>query len=849
MADWKRFVDAEASSHLQTRLGDAKVFIAVDTSGSAEWDLGGCMNAFESERQFANAVDSNLFASCIALSNYTGTPTLEALVLPQSSRRDQTLQRLLSSDFWCLFTDGEVDDDEVQKLHHAAKRHGALTIPVIILVTGCKPVNEANLSVGMALYANGVDAVFLYKRIGTKHRRTCIYVLHAKGRFAPLRPADSRHNDNAPQFSSESAFWGACTTKAIKVVRAENRFKETPGILMDTATNVAGLTLNVTIDVQKLVVNTNIAQHDLETIPKPRVLNDVALAARTQGNLDDFRKFLDGQRPRNVVVEPRDIYQAGTVISQAAALLRSPGPEQNSDLRKTLREKHHWNRTVYQQDASKQATEALQEAASRNEAIDTALDHLTVVEHSGYGVGIFDLQPSRSQTSTYAHPSNVHISVLDFDAVKYAMQCMMCGEKDALMWLAVKQLDDRTVRTNCSQMGSQNPILYGKRTADQQPFSSQLVCYQCATALMPTSIHHENISAIIPLTQYQGDNKDHIKKAMYAAFTGGIDVGEAQVVQMAMAIIDQTMALSWVRANSTITSAFHWLLVLLQQNSLVPGMLKLGSPLVSFNQALQTLADDCANLGPQSYVARLPAETISVIRSLGSRTGQFTEDTLSRLADANNMFQIIETYLKSKPTQRSSTSRQRQTSWQTPWQKLLAQKTAHDFWHDLRKTVGVKSLHDAYSKSEDNFNRCRAVVSLLLHCSNGVSTADEFLKYLYNLDLLLLKPSAAISQPSVRVAPVQSMAPARQLIATFNATVPLAEKEDHDAEDTDEEHEEERGGPKGKAPMYSRDNHSEGQVTIQDSQVGGDWIWSHEYQRYYRLLADGQCKWDDRSTS
>ena len=74
MADWKRFVDPEASTNLQTRLSDAKVFIAVDTSGSTEGDLGGCMNAFESERQFANAIDDNLFSS--KTSNRTGRSSL-----------------------------------------------------------------------------------------------------------------------------------------------------------------------------------------------------------------------------------------------------------------------------------------------------------------------------------------------------------------------------------------------------------------------------------------------------------------------------------------------------------------------------------------------------------------------------------------------------------------------------------------------------------------------------------------------------------------------------------------------------------------------------------------------------
>ncbi|KAH7080185.1 hypothetical protein BKA63DRAFT_562890 [Paraphoma chrysanthemicola] len=450
MADWKRFVDAEVYSHLLTRLGDAKVFIAVDTSGSTD----ACSTpVYRAEQLYW---DTDLGG------------TSPATIFKEG----QTLQRLLSSDFWCLFTDGEVDDDEVRRLHNAAKRYGALPIPVIILITGCKPVNETNLSVGMALYVNVVDVVFLYKRIGTTRRRTCIYVLHAKGCFAPLPSADFCYHDNAPQFSSESAFWEVCATKAIKVVRAENRSKETPGILIDTVTNAAGHTLNVTVDIQKLVITPVIAQHDLDTVLNPRVLNDVALAARTQGSLSVIKTFLDKQRLRNVVIEAKDIYQAGAVVSQAVALLKSPETEQKNELGKTVHEKHQWNRTIYRQKASEQAKEALQEVVSRNGAIDTALDHLTAMEHSGYCVGIFDLQPSRSQISAYAHPSNIHVALLDFTSARYAMQCILCCEEEAMMSLAVKQLDDETIRTNYSQIAPQSLILYGKRTADKKPFSS-----------------------------------------------------------------------------------------------------------------------------------------------------------------------------------------------------------------------------------------------------------------------------------------------------------------------------------------------------------------------------------------
>jgi hypothetical protein len=105
--------------------------------------IGGYMNAFESERQFANAIDENPFSS--STSNRTGRSSLQiskwgtvcwppfsgsrnlqwncnlgGTIPSQIFEERSTLQRPLSSEFWCIFTDGEVDKDEVERLHAAA---------------------------------------------------------------------------------------------------------------------------------------------------------------------------------------------------------------------------------------------------------------------------------------------------------------------------------------------------------------------------------------------------------------------------------------------------------------------------------------------------------------------------------------------------------------------------------------------------------------------------------------------------------------------------------------------------------------------------------------------------------
>jgi hypothetical protein len=138
------------------------------------------------------------------------------------------------------------------------QRYGALAIPVVLLVTGCKSLREANLSVGMALFANASDAVFLYKLIGSSQSSTRIYVIRAKGCFASLRPMglsgsgdDGATVEASPQLPvvSDTAFWDECTAQNIKVTRHEERSKENPGIKVVSSTNTAGVLVNVVVDI------------------------------------------------------------------------------------------------------------------------------------------------------------------------------------------------------------------------------------------------------------------------------------------------------------------------------------------------------------------------------------------------------------------------------------------------------------------------------------------------------------------------------------------------------------------------------------------------------------------------
>jgi hypothetical protein len=98
--------------------------------------------------------------------------------------------------------------------------------------------------------------------------------------------------------------------------------------------------------------HTIVTQSELETIIKPETLNDIALAARTQGHMDGLKIFLERQRPTAVIAELKDVYQVQPYVSQAVSLPQGPeaGPEADIkvDVQAEIRKLHGWNRQAYQ---------------------------------------------------------------------------------------------------------------------------------------------------------------------------------------------------------------------------------------------------------------------------------------------------------------------------------------------------------------------------------------------------------------------------------------------------------------------------------------------------------------------
>jgi hypothetical protein len=629
------------------------------------------------------------------------------------------------------------------------------------MITGSDPVSQANLSVGMALYANASDAMFLYKQIGTRPQLTRIYIIKAKGRFQPLYPNNpTGDTDGYPSFANERAFLGRCTDLDIRVPQAEARSEETTGVQIGTSVDSMGAPELVIADIESLIATPIVSESDLDLILAPNTFREIALATRTQGLSQRMRSFLERQRPGTIYVDLRDENGARNLVAELASPARRAGEEDTrhvvtelaSSIRSTeqgpraatlrrLREAHARNRATY----SAHVEHAINAANARNRAIDAAEDHLDFVENSSYSVEIL----SHSPASIFNTPrvssravSPVQVIELDFDSPSYRTDCEICCEEDAIMSLAVKELDHLTTALIiCSQDGFAYPLWAGSTMADRNPLSSQVICYDCAKALMPRSIYREQLSAVIPVMKYSMCNKMVINRALYDGLTRGSDVGEAQIAQIAMAVLDKSMNHSWVKEHEGKKGAIEWLLNSLLKHTVVPAKFTPGSERIQFPEALQWIVRDCGRNGLQSYSAQYPLSGFLRIISLGLTSKAISWQGATVLTEVKALYEIIETFLKADAANDSGDRR-----WQVPWTSITSQSSPESFWTGIGKLVDLGDLLHTWksSLSHDFILRARTIIFLLLNFQNRHSTVREFVDHIRNVGLALVDRTVSL---------------------------------------------------------------------------------------------------------
>ena len=88
---------------------------------------------------------------------------------------------------WFLLTDGEVDHLETRRFSNGICTTGLHGIPCVVILFGymtARPV-ECNISVGLSVFSNAADCLFLFHDIDT----TQVYILQSKGAFNAMLPS------------------------------------------------------------------------------------------------------------------------------------------------------------------------------------------------------------------------------------------------------------------------------------------------------------------------------------------------------------------------------------------------------------------------------------------------------------------------------------------------------------------------------------------------------------------------------------------------------------------------------------------------------------------------------------
>ncbi|KAL8906566.1 MAG: hypothetical protein Q9207_001950 [Kuettlingeria erythrocarpa] len=107
------------------------------------------------------------------------------------------------------------------------------------------------------------------------------------------------------------------------------------------------------------------------------------------------------------------------------------------------------------------------------------------------------------------------------------------------MSIVLKRLD--SVEENTTDFFLNFPLVAAQAQQNADMISGQCICFQCATLVGSKSIFQEDVSAILPVVDYHGENKRYINHQLTKAITAGLVTGTAGIVQMFMSILDSTL--------------------------------------------------------------------------------------------------------------------------------------------------------------------------------------------------------------------------------------------------------------------------------------------------------------------
>ncbi|ORY18318.1 hypothetical protein BCR34DRAFT_554015 [Clohesyomyces aquaticus] len=672
MATWKVLPVLSEKKIERTPFVKSRKFFAVDDSGSTAGSIS------RREREFVEKFRENdpnigdmisLWGSACDVpvrdfnkvnwkSNHGGTYPTQIL------KHIGTLEAIRMSDVWFLVTDGEVYDGDVHNLATMAHELDILKVPIVFMIAGSRgrTPDTTNISVGISFFASSQDALILFKETQTGK----LYVIAAKGCFAALGGSAAAQDlaswQDIPVFtgngSGEEAFFKHCEKLDIQVLCAKSREGLPSGVSLGPEWETAQGTHLVDLDV--LPQAGFLSDDDALTLFAEDAFNNLAVAYKTRKRIPELRMFVQGQKVEQVAPKLEDVSGAAAIISQMADPTTA---DERKELQGRLREAHAKNRAQYQSVIADFAGSPKEKAArKRNQLVDAALRSLASIETASFSADILSRKSNRARRAeAVTTDTSIAMANLDLEGPAFKGYCLVCCGEDEVMSICLKELGSSDAGCNTTDFALNFPLAAGQNDKNINLVSSQNICFQCAL-LGPSgqSIYKENIKAIIPAVQYDGNNKKYINDQLYLSLTSGLQTGAAGVAQLFMAILHQVLdTKSWAGAglkDSQVAAGehseeyqrkktFQWMLDQLVQHTQTRKTFSEVGDWCSFPEALSWVAEDYQNNGLASFVVTYPIPGCDLLGALGKERGIFPPDMMSQLRSSLSIYQMASKYL------------------------------------------------------------------------------------------------------------------------------------------------------------------------------------------------------------
>ncbi|KAK6338789.1 hypothetical protein TWF696_009600 [Orbilia brochopaga] len=591
-------------------------------------------------------------------------------------RQPEAVQAIGESDLWYLFTDGEIYGTEVQDLTQLALDTGVLNVPAIFVITQHKRAEPRalNISVGITFFANApADVLILFKEVPSGK----LYVIAGKGCFAGLAAGgdgqvpDLASWEGVRQLAGEEEFLELCVKEEITLPAMESRPKFSGG-LVRLGAEFERDNNGMSVDMDLLFSTGGMLEvFELEQLLAEEAFNNLAVACKTRGRLQELRQFLISQKMEEVVVKLEDVAGASAIVTQLSEPDLDNGTRET--LRQKLREAHATNRLHYQENLQK-IKESEHAAHRRNVVVNNALEDLAKLEKSSYTADILARSSNRARRAEAVGTGGaITTSILNLDTPDaYRAECRICCGDNEVMAIAVKPGADSATIT--SDFGLDFPLAVGHHESTKDLISSQVACFQCTLASNSRTLFNEQLAVVIPTLSYTQQNKAYITEHLYVALTGGIRTGASGAAQVFITILDRTLReKEWAADGSDDQEVqqrramLDWMLANMLDNTSCRETFDERGEWTTFGKAVAWAGRDFREFGVDSWIVGYPLAGFHQIITFGLRLGSFDEALVRDLRLAKVLHVVASEFLARLLKEGRSTD----DSWKQPLLELI----------------------------------------------------------------------------------------------------------------------------------------------------------------------------------